>query len=72
MGWTKTKYKKSDIDPNAKYYVSYKSKYGNCIDTTFHTNSAALGRDVAWLVANGYCITSVKSLKKNVKNKGVK
>lgn len=65
MGWTKTKYKKSDIDPKAKYAVSYKSKYSNSIETSFHTNSSELGKDVGWLMANGYSITSVKCLKKD-------
>ena len=63
----KTKRVKKKPDKGCSYSVSYKSKYENVIDTTFHNTAKSLGNDVAWLLANGYKITSVKRLNKKMK-----
>lgn len=46
-----------------KYSVSYVSKYGNVVDTTYHQTARSLGNDVAWLISNGYEIKKIKKVK---------
>ena len=55
--------KKNKEKDNYKYSVSYVSKYGNVVDTTYHQTAKSLGNDVAWLVSNGYEIKKIKKVK---------
>ena len=55
--------KKNKEKDNYKYLVSYVSKYGGVIDTTYHMSAKELGTDVAWLASHGYEIKKVKKLK---------
>lgn len=55
--------KKNKEKDNYKYSVSYVSKYGNGVDTTYHQTAKSLGNDVAWLVSNGYEIKKIKKVK---------
>ena len=52
--------KKNKEKDNYKYLVSYVSKYGNVVDTTYHQTARSLGNDVAWLASHGYEIKKVK------------
>ena len=54
---------KKDDEKNYKYSVSYVSKYGNIVDTTYHQTARSLGNDVAWLISNGYEIKKNKKIK---------